>query len=99
MNQGYARRWYVYKYGKGSNLEDLKFKNLRDVQDFVHSDLPGAKIHRRAIETGKRQTEASVEYHERKLLKKKKKEDRVGGEKRSRDSTSTPTKRYRKSTL
>ncbi|CAM9470901.1 unnamed protein product, partial [Ectocarpus fasciculatus] len=70
-HKGYACRWYVYKYGNGSNLPNLKFKNLRDVEDFVHSDLPGANIHRRALEKGKRQTEASVHATEWRAKNKK----------------------------
>lgn len=75
-NQGYACRWYVYKYGKGSKLEDLKFKNLRDVEDFIHSDQPGAKFHRKAMEKGKRQTDAMIEKAQRKALKRRKKEEK-----------------------
>ena len=75
-NQGYACRWYVFKYGKGSSLEDLKFKNLRDVEDFIHSDQPGASLHRRAIEKERRQTEAIVEKAHKKALKRNKREER-----------------------
>ncbi|CAM9551688.1 unnamed protein product [Ectocarpus sp. 4 AP-2014] len=81
-NKGYACRWYVYKYGNGSNLPNLKFKNLRDVEDFLHSDLPGAKIHRRALEKRKRQTEASVHCAEwrakRKMLEASMLEESMG---------------------
>ncbi|CAN0256037.1 unnamed protein product, partial [Ectocarpus sp. 12 AP-2014] len=81
-NKGYACRWYVYKYGNGSNLPNLKFKNLRDVEDFIHSDLPGAKIHRRALEKRKRQTEASVHCAEwrakRKMLEASMLEESMG---------------------
>lgn len=102
-NQGYAARFYLYKYGKGINLEDLKFKNLRDVEDFIHSDQPGAKIHRRAMDKRRWQAEqAFLDKTERKALRRMKKQEKEekknkkklakGGEKGSRGSHSKTPK-------
>lgn len=45
IEQGYACRWYTYK--KGSS--NLRFKNLRDVEEFVNSYDPQALRHRKAL--------------------------------------------------
>lgn len=44
----------------------------------MHSDQPGAKIHRRAIDKERRQTEAIIDKAQRKALKRRKKEEREG---------------------